>query len=479
MTEDEETGAISIGEIVRRLWRARGIVVSLPLLGLAIGLAIAAWASFVQLRPLTYYISLNNIENSKYPNGSTFQPGDIISRPVLDNLRDRFGISADVDLARNILVTHDSPMASGVETLYRDRLSARNLTQSDIDALNSTFAQQLAATVGKTIRIDVDYHGMGLERSKGTEIALALPIAWTEVYTKQFRTLVSQGLSATMPPVDIAAFQSAAGVLSIYANLDEMRKGLLAVRNDNRLNSVQDGIGATAEDLLQRVDVYAEIYSTPIFASYVGGSSMVSSTYLRDQQLRIDQYSQQISGLDEAIAKLQEFQTNSATVQQMPAGQGAPANVQLDAGALGQIVSLAEKASNAEFLRELLMKRQQATEEISVIRRRLQIARPVEGDQPVTPDFVKQSYDGYRVLAKSYNEILDSARARAEDRSGALYQPLTSPRLDGGLIIVRYLLLAASLAFLGIFFAAVYAIFFARSANRDTDRRLGEHDAAH
>ncbi|MBN9073574.1 MAG: hypothetical protein J0H34_18680 [Rhizobiales bacterium] len=461
MTE-EEPGTISIGDILGRLWRLRGLVIALPVLGLLLGLTITAWVSFAAPRPLIYYISLNTIENSRYPNGATFQPGDIVSRPVLDNLRSRLKLPQDIDLAKNILAVHDNPVAAGVERLYRDRLAAKNLTQADIEALNTAFGQQLAATVGSTIRLDIDYDAMGLSKSKGVEIALALPAAWTEVYTQQFRTLVSQSLAASIPKVPVEAFRSTTGVLSIDANLAEINRGLTAISNDNRLSSVQDKQGATAQDILQRLELYRDVYSTPIFASYVGNDSVVSHIYLRDQQLRIDQLNEQISNIDESIRKLQMFQTSwTHTEPAQSSGQGAPSTgIQVDASALSQIVGLAEKASNAEYLKELLNKRQDAGAQISSIKRRLEIARPAIDAQEITQDFVQQSYEGYLTLTEAYNQLLEAARARAEDRSGALYRSLTSPRTAGGLIDIRYLVLTAFLALLGFFLAAAYAIFF-------------------
>lgn len=461
MTEEQEAGTISIGDIIKRLWNARGLIVALPALGLLLGLSIVSWAVYFTQNPVTYYISLNNIRNAQYPNGSQFRPGDLISRPVLDSLRQRLKIAPDVDLAGNIRVTFDSPMAASVETLYRNRLSARNLTQADINSLNAAFTQQLQAAINTTLRIDVDYDAMGLSKAMGTEIALALPGIWTDVYTKQFRTLVAERLATSVTAITADDFQNPTGVLEVSANLNEMNNGLLAIANDNRLRSVQDGQGSTASELLQRLDLYTVVYSTPIFIRYVAGSPIASGIYQRDQQLRITQLNERIASIDESIKALQSFQAGTVSAganQPGPAGQ-AP-GVQLDSSAINEIVSLTEKASNADFLRELLRSRQDIADQVGAIKRRFELMRPAdEWNTVITNDFVMLAYDGYTKLTDSYNQIARAAQERAEDQSGAFYQPLTTPSAQRDLFNIRYLALIAGLALAGLFAACAYALF--------------------
>lgn len=482
MAEDTISDGVTLRDILARLWRDRGYVIALPILGLLLGLGLMAYARFDIRRPAVYYITLNNINNpddlkpekiergvitlpnsgnTKYPNGTAFQPSDIISPPVLSRLKSALQLPDGVTLEGNIRVDFDSPQAEAITRIYRDRLQARNLTQVDIEALNQAFTKQLDAALSRSVRIEVNYAAMGLDEAQGMAVARELPKAWTDVYTRQFRTLVPTELSAAIPQAAISDFENPTGVLSVDSRLSEIQRGLKIIADDNRLGAVQDTQGNTAADLAERANLYSDVYFAPVFASSVGSDSLVSNIFLRDQGLRVEQFKRQIAGIDEAISRLQAFSSGSVmATPTAPAGTSNQPMFQLDSSALSQIVGLSQRASSVEYLRTLLDTRQQVTEDLSAIQRKIDLARlpPELSGIQANKALEQQANDGFNELVARYNEILYAARQRAEDRSGVLYQPMTSPFIQGDLIDINYLALAAALAIAGLLLASIYAI---------------------
>ena len=460
-------GEISILAILAKLWRFRGVIVAATALAFLSGLALFAFSGYSTPQTITYFISLNNIENSKYPNGAAFQPSDLVSPQVLQHLRNTLSLPEAVSLKDNIRISYDGVATEGIQKIYRDRLGAKNLSQAEIESINRTFADEIESATKNSLRIDVNFTSMNLDTKSGVEIAKQIPVSWTEVFTKQFRTLVTQEISSAITPFSMNDFQNVNGILTINSNMEIMRRGLAAIDEDSRLNSVQDLKGNSAADIIQGLDLYRNLYFNRLFSSILSDGSVVGKVYVKAQQLRIDQLNQQIEGLDKAFEKLQAGGNNQVGValndSQMSAQQPT---VQMDSNALNQIIGLSEKASNAEYLREILTKRQASINEISDIKRQIALIEPSSELQVSDSAYIEQAYQGLTSIANSYNELLTAARSLAEDRSGALYQSLTTPMKSGNLLNLRMLLIPFGLGILGFVFSALYSLIWLEGKSR-------------
>lgn len=438
--------------------------------------------SFRAERSVTNFIRLNNIEKANcdtsststddqgarleacYPSGSQFSPRDLLSPAVLERLRSELALPPNADLEGALQANFDSPIAESALRKYRERLAIRTLTQADINALNLSLAQELDATVSKSVRIDVSFERLGIDEARGNKISAALPRIWADVFTRQFRTLVSQKLTASIPQATPAEFRNTAGVIAIASRLSEIQRGLKAIGDDRRLSLAQDTQGNSSEDLSQRLGVFRDIYFGPLFAVHISDKSLVSEVFLRDQNLQIEDLQRQIAGLDEAVRRVQAYGgTNQASPEQ-GSGDTGRAELQLDSGALSQIVRLAERASVLRYLEQLLTKRQDIVVEASAIQRDVGLSKAAPTIPVIDERMVEQVARGYADVVDRYNEMLHQAKQLAEDRSGELYSIITSPVIEGRLIEPKWLFLALGLALFGLFLGLVYAIFAASSA---------------
>lgn len=167
---DQEIG-ISLSDIFWRLWQWRGLIVLVPLL-------LAGLAALGESRQATYLVSLRNIESQRYPNGSDFLPRDLLIPEVLSEVRRRYDIPASVDLNKAISVAYDSPVEEGIARSYQQRLSARNLTQAEIERLNQSYFQELRTAMRSALRVSVDYPVLDLDSERGMALAAELPRIW-------------------------------------------------------------------------------------------------------------------------------------------------------------------------------------------------------------------------------------------------------------------------------------------------------------
>ena len=90
--ENSSNDEISIGDILVKLWRRRGLIVMIPILSGALGVFAVLLTATQSSTPVVHYVNLTGIERGKYPNGVDFSPRDLQSPEVLSSLADKFGI---------------------------------------------------------------------------------------------------------------------------------------------------------------------------------------------------------------------------------------------------------------------------------------------------------------------------------------------------------------------------------------------------
>lgn len=154
-----------------------------------------ALSALGQSRQATYLVSLRNIENQRYPNGSDSSPRNLLIPEVLSEIRRLYEIPNDVNINEAINVAYDSPIADGIAKSYQQRLSARNLTQAEIEALNERYLQELKSAMRSALRISVDYPALGIASEKGMALAADLPRLWTtaaQAYLNRLRLDVGE-----------------------------------------------------------------------------------------------------------------------------------------------------------------------------------------------------------------------------------------------------------------------------------------------
>lgn len=445
---------VSIGDIIRRLWKKRGILFVVPLLALLLGAITVGLMTWNDNRPIVYYVLLQGINNEQYPNGTRFAPQDLVGAQILEKVGSEFGIASD-KLMENVRVTYDNPSSEGVSRKYRDRLSARNLTQADIDTLNSAYQKELLDSTRQGMRIEVNNSALGVGRDIGAAIAIAVPRVWKEIYTQRYRIFLDTTLQSAGVTMSKEALDSTASVLVASGRLRSMQNGLRIISMDNRLASLATENGLSAEDLSEELDRFKVIYFNVLFSTAVTGSDVVSKRYVIERELQIADLGRQIADMDAQLADIQKFQKTT----EVGGGQAsqAPDGLQVTDTGLGQIVALAERASFAGYAQTVMKQRQELVTQASGLRQ--EIARVATGDDKSTIGNMREvAAADFANLTESYQQLLSLARERSVDRAGVLYVGLGTPVAIGSMDSVKSVLILGIFGLIGLFLAIAFIL---------------------
>lgn len=452
---------ISLSDIFWRLWKGRGVIVLTAILLACAAALYVAISALSQYRPATYLINLRNVENQRYPNGTTFSPQDLLIPEVLTELRRRFDIPPTASPRQAISVAYDSPVALGIARIYQERLSARNLTQAEIESINQEYREQLQSVMRSSLRIDVDYRALGVDANTGLAIAAALPQIWTSVYTTQFRIFTDRQIAENAVSRSDEDLSSFASILVVNARLDAMRQGLNIFISDNRLSMLQTANRISPADLNVELRRFVTTWFNPIKASRLHGNDVVASSYMSELRLDIAERQRRVEAFDVTLSQLREYHASgrlpSLSTDQQPIGGEQASSVQITDSALSEIVQLAEQASFAAFVQDALRNQRQLMFEISALTKELELASLETAPGTISSEFRTQAAAVLADLTRDYSELVATAANQLRDRGGELFEPALGPFIAGSLISVRNLLIVAA-AGLGGFLLAVLGV---------------------
>ena len=444
---------ISIGDIIVKLWRRRGLIVIIPILAGALGVLTVLLMATQSSAPVVHYVNLTGIEKGKYPNGVDFSPRDLQSPEVLSSLVDKFGIEQSEDFGEAVSVSYGAPTTEGILEKYQVRLSQKGLKAAEVDAINAELNEELRRATEKTAQIAIDYQSIGVDEGTAAQMALALPIVWAEVFTTKFRVLDNTQLTG-LSQANKLSLSSSAGVLESSDYVDDMIRGLKVIQEDSRLSGLQTYSGATAADLSVRVEDFNNLYLSAILSRNLANEDTLTKFYQTDLILRISMIKEQVDGIDDAINSIQSVVAGEAN--QVAAGQTYGADrMQVTGDAISDIVNLVNKSSLSDYLTELYEEKRKLIRERSELNLRL---KKIQENVGYGSDFLRLSEGKLNALNRDYVELLVAAREMNRQNNKTLSQSLGSPHRAGSLIPKRGILIILLSVVAGGFLAAVAAL---------------------
>lgn len=444
---------VSLRDLLTKAWRLRGPIFSIFLLCfLLAGLWVLKTAASFK-NPVSYFVTLRNIEKSKFPNGTEFSPQDLLISQVIDAVGKRFDIPLETDLRNFVSVEYGSPMGAALSMKYTNRLAAKGLSQTDIENINEAYRSELQGVMQSGLRIDVNYSGLGIDQATGAAIAVAIPQIWSDIYSKQFRIFADpriQGLAVTYSDEQLDA---PASVITAKTRLDSITDGLDLLSSDNRLASVTTEDNKSAVDIIADLEHFRDVYFNPIFAESANGGDRVSAIYVRERTLTVEDWKRRIAGLDRTLAQINEYQNSGKTTASWDSGSstrdtGGGQNVQVADSALSKIIELSDKASLADFMKTVLRQRQDMVEQISKLQKEIDLSQGSSGVE-ISPPFLQAAAKELSHLTAEYQALLVKARQKMRESAGDLYVPLSPPQVSGSLIATRSLLVFPMLLIVG------------------------------
>ena len=441
MTEisDADQG-ISIADIFWRLWRHRGIIVLVPLLFLGFAVVFIAITAVTQNRQATYLVSLRNIENQRYPNGTEFSPRDLVIPEVLTQLRSRFDIAPDADLHEAISVAYDSPLATGVARKFQQRLAARNLSQAEIDSINQDYLDELRRTMRASLRVSVDYRALGLDTTTGLALVAELPRLWSSIYTTKYRIFTDRRLADLAITRSQESLTTTGSIITANTRIRAMQRGLETLTGDNRFAILRTSEGKSSADLIIELSNFNSIWFNSIKGQALRAADTTASAYLEELRLNIADKRRQVAAFDATLAGLGDYHSRGQppVAGQPPLAPGDQANtVQIGDSAFAGIVQLAEQASMAAFVQRILDDRRALMIELSAMERERDFAQSTADSTALPADFVSQAAGLLHAITTDYAQLLRGAESLTRSRAGDLWEPLLGPMLTGDPVLSR------------------------------------------
>ena len=446
---------ISIGELIEKLWRKRGLIVFLPLVLAGLTVAGLLLTKATSAEKLSYYIELTGLKDKAYPNGTAFSPQDLLNPQVTAELGQRFPVKDAGNLGKSIQVQFGTPLSEGVLTEYRAALSANSkASPEEIALINQRYEERVNAAARRGLRIEVDYAGLGLTKSQGTELAYALPQIWNQVFSSRFRIFLDAGI-ASLPTVETNVdITTTVGALEAELQLTSIKEGIGILKEDARFRALQAD-GVSPGDLERKITDFQRIYFDPIYSGTFSEESGLSAIYRRDLILELAEVDASLEELNERIVAITELQrTNTGSSTGRNEFNSGSSQVQIEGDALNQLVTLSRTASLAEYLQASFDERIELIQRKATINTRLQKMGDSdgegEGEGPLSDEFVQVAAERFTSIKKIYGALLLDAQQTARTEAPSLYEVGTE--IQGNRLLQRrdFLFIALALAIGGM-----------------------------
>jgi len=455
MQEDE----ISLTDIALKLWSRRGVLVVVPVLFMAAA-AIYVLASMTAVAlPTIHYVELRAIEKGQYPSGAIFSPKDLLAPEVIAEVARQVKMDAAA-LRRAINVEYGTPATSGIIAAFEQRLSQKGLSAADIERITADFEETLKRANERGLLITVDHTGLGLPPQSGAAIASLIPSVWSRIFSERYRIFVDKSLEGATARSELMGLQTTSQVLDAQDQLERVKKGLTTISLDARLSAIVNGSGQNADDLQREVNRFATLFFQPVYSYAFNSADEIARSYIRETEYKIAEIDKQIGNLNNTANDIVRLNNEGkAPSPPVTAAAGKTDSIQLGQDTLGQIISLANKASLTDYFRKTLEERHQLFVERTKLETRLARTK-MQADVAGSSDFRKTASVALNKILLSYSNLLKIARERLRGRYSELYMSVGVPSVRGSAMPPKMLLMLTLAAFAGLFAAALIALLF-------------------
>lgn len=448
---------VSMGELLARVgkWVDRHYRILRFVLVAAIALVIAATCALLVIKPprVTYatVISYNfpQAEKGLYPNGAPFSVTDIVSAKVLEAVWSKNQLG-DLGLPLNrfvdsVAIVQYAQNEEFIREKYRAMLQRKNLSQTDVAAIEKDFSDELNAASRKQSRLTLTLpFRSGVSGEIASKVLADIPRTWSAIAINELGVsaipgLITEGINAdfvkTAHPFQVADyfFQS----VSVF---DGALRAVATFPGGDSLRDPKTGMGI--DDLKKRLTDISR-YALQSFDDVLQESVRVPEGQIRSSERSLrDLKSQQEEFLAQArvhrqalvdydAVRLQEArvpgQTDPRAIQQSN-------SLQLQGDAIQRLINLGSQNKDAEFRQELTRKRVAAEvsanalePQIDRLKRRIEASRKstLKGDASASDEvksLANQIAGRLQEVGDALTRLQKVQTARFLDDGGVLYR---------------------------------------------------------
>jgi hypothetical protein len=344
-------------------------------------------------------------------------------------------------------------VTKGILKKYDEKLGQRGINAAQIDALNAELLEDLTSATQRTLRISIDHQALALNSEQGADLAILVPQVWSEIFTTKFRVLDNTKLSNSILPERLS-LTSTLGIIEARTLISNILETLVILETDNRLQSLTGDFGVTPTDLRLQISSLNDIYLNGVLSENIASGDALARVYLSDILFEIEQFDEEIAGVDQAIESMQAILSRSDMGSDQ-ASQPSAGRVQLSGDAIEDIAALVNRSALAEYLTQLYERRAEMISKRALLK--VQI-RKVEGGVGFGPELIASAETELNSLVKTYSGLLTRARTMNRLNAGELHQALGSPVTIGSRFLPRALIILVLTTLIGGFVAVVLAL---------------------
>lgn len=370
----------SLGDVIESVWRQRGVLAlsvlsTLGLGGLVLGVMLAITPSIEQ-HALDFRLRFTGVNEGTYPNGTPFQPGDIVAPSIVRPIYDRLELSRFVpfeSFKARLSVVEASQQLDALRREYDAKLSNSKLSQAERDALEKEYESRRSASRSGEFRLS--YLGQEESALPRSIVDTLLP-AVLETWAHEAQSVKGAWLyNVPVPGQGVLAESDLASedylvvvdLLRLTAKrLETALAELSEIPGANLIRAAgKDGLSiievkARLDDLLQfKIEpLFAQVYGQGIFRDRAG-----TTRYLEHRLFRLGLDAKALDDKSRAIEKvLRELSALSSTSnterQSMGDGaaQGSVVIPQFGDSFMDRLMEVGAQNADVEFRRELSQK---------------------------------------------------------------------------------------------------------------------------
>jgi hypothetical protein len=445
--------ATNIREILGRIgkWVDRNYrLLRFFLLIAIVGIVAAACIMLLVKPPRVTYTTLitynfPQAERGLYPNGAPFSVTDIVSTKVLEAVWTRNQLG-DLGLPLNrfvesISIVQYAQNEEFIRAKYRAMLQRKNLTPTDVAAIEKDFTDELNAASRKQSRLTLTLpFRSAISSDVAGKVLADIPRTWSTIAINDLGVsaipgLLTEGINGEFvknaPPLQVAdyffksvaVFSGALNAISTFPGGDTLRDS-------------KTGLGV--DDLRQRLTDVSR-YGLQSFDDAIQESSRVPESQIRSAERSLrelksqqDEYLAQARVHRQALADYDALKIQEARVPSQSSQQAS--TLQLQGDSIQRLINLGSQNKEVEFRQELTRKRLAAEvsaaslePQIDRIKRRIEASRKISsGPAVLAADDLARSAQQISVklqeISDAIGRLQKAQTARFLDDSGLLYR---------------------------------------------------------
>ncbi len=447
-----ENDEIEIGQLINTIWSGRGLILGVAL-GFLLLVGIFFGSRFLissehRTQDIQISFPFSGAEKGEYPNGTGFQLSDIISSQVLSVVHEKqklseMGISLE-GFTNNISIRPAAIDREFIDKKYKTRLSTEDLSQAEIEELESGYKAELTIANHRAALLSYSYGSRDLISSQQIgQILFDIPETWASITVNEHGVL-------TPPVIDIRALSSAEelrnvdfliGITLMKGDTKAMLTASNLVVGNDRLSRIHDPVsGLSIIGLVHRLQKFDQFHLEPALnlisskniyrnAAYIEVFLNSSLQMLTDQLNAIEK---KVAIFSNAYQETLAASRNFGTGLQLP--RGTTTETQIGDAFLGQLLKLGDELSESTFRQYLLehqikLKTQAEDMNVEIVQLKRQLAGlKINGHELEDSTFepYEKAVEEFMTLVVDYDNIINLVRNHVLSNTGALYESMNS-----------------------------------------------------